>query len=71
MYMATKEVLVQSVAQALPTYTMSVFKVPSSSHNNYMKAIRQFLWGEDSEKDSGLRIMGPFDQTENTWRHGI
>ena len=47
MAMAAKEVLIKSVAQALPTYTMSVFKMPMSFHDDYMKLMRCFFWGEE------------------------
>lgn len=45
--MGGKEVLIKSVAQALPTYVMGIFELPASFHEDYMKWIRNFWWGED------------------------
>jgi hypothetical protein len=42
MSMAAKEVLIKSVAQAIPTYTMGVFKLPSSTCEDFTKLIRKF-----------------------------
>jgi hypothetical protein len=42
---AGKEVLVKSVAQALPVYIMSVFKLPLTLCDELMKQIRAFWWG--------------------------
>jgi hypothetical protein len=50
MAMSGKEILIKSVAQALPTYNMGLFKMPAGFHDDYMKMIRQFFWGEDQEK---------------------
>jgi hypothetical protein len=43
-----KEILIKSVAQALPNYIMSVFKVTDGLCEDLMKAIRAYWW--DSEK---------------------
>jgi hypothetical protein len=40
-----KEVLIKLVAQALPTYTMSVFKVPFGLCDTLQKHSRSFWWG--------------------------
>lgn len=45
--MGGKEVLIKSVIQALPTYMMSVFKLPPSFCEEYMQLVRKFWWGED------------------------
>jgi hypothetical protein len=44
---AGKEVLVKSVAQALPVYIMSVFKLPLTLCDELMKQIRAFWWGAE------------------------
>jgi hypothetical protein len=47
MSMAGKEVLIKSVAQALPIYIMGIFKLPAGFHDDYMQLIRNFWWGEE------------------------
>lgn len=45
MSMAAKETLIKSVAQAIPTYAMGVFKFNDGFHEDYMRIIRNFWWG--------------------------
>jgi hypothetical protein len=45
-----KEVLLKSVAQALPTYMMSVFKVPFGIYDSLEKHTRAFWWGAENGK---------------------
>jgi hypothetical protein len=40
-----KEILIKVVAQALPTYIMSVFKIPFGICDTLEKHTRAFLWG--------------------------
>ena len=42
---AGKATLIKSVVQAIPTYTMATFKVPSSVCKDLDKIIRRFWWG--------------------------
>jgi hypothetical protein len=42
-------VMIKAVAQAIPTYVMSVFKLPASLCHELTQLIRQFWWGEDYE----------------------
>jgi hypothetical protein len=42
---AAKEVLIKPVVQALPTYVMSVFKLPFSLCDSLEKHSRAFWWG--------------------------
>ena len=47
---AGKEVLIKAVAQAIPTYTMSYFKIPNSLCDNLTSMIRNFWWGQKAEE---------------------
>ncbi|WVZ51469.1 hypothetical protein U9M48_002614 [Paspalum notatum var. saurae] len=47
---AAKEVLIKTVAQALPTYIMGVFKLPLSICDDLTSTIRNFWWGSEKGK---------------------
>jgi hypothetical protein len=42
-----KEVLIKSVAQAIPTYIMRVFKLPNTLCEEMEQMIRYFWWGDE------------------------
>jgi hypothetical protein len=42
-----KEVLIKSIAQAVPTYVMRVFKLPANLCEELTQMIRYVLWGEE------------------------
>ena len=46
---AGKEILIKVVAQAIPTYTMSCFKIPDSLCKELIGVIRNFWWGQKRE----------------------
>lgn len=48
--MAGKEVLIKSVAQALPTYSMGCFRLPRGLCEHIDKLSRQFWWGAKAGK---------------------
>ena len=50
MSMGAKEELIKSVAQALTIHVMGIFKMSVSFHEDYMKMIRKFCWGEEENK---------------------
>ena len=43
---AGKEVLIKPVAQAVPSYTMSCFKLPNKLCDELTSLVRQFWWGQ-------------------------
>ena len=45
-----KEVLIKSVAQAIPVYVMSIFKLPFSVCDDLTKMMRQYWWGVEKGK---------------------
>ena len=49
---AGKEVLLKSIVQAIPTYCMSIFKLPKAVLNAINKSMKKFWWGfnEDHSK---------------------
>ncbi|KAH9735375.1 reverse transcriptase domain-containing protein [Citrus sinensis] len=48
-----KEVLIKAVAQAVPAYAMSVFKIPQSICDDIQKAVAKFWWSS-SGKHRGI-----------------
>ena len=42
-----KEILIKVVAQAVPTYTMSCFKLPDSICEELTSMVRNFWWGAE------------------------
>ena len=47
---ASKEVLIKAVAQAIPMYTMSCFKILDSLYDEMTSLIRNFWWGQCKEE---------------------
>jgi hypothetical protein len=45
---AAKEVLIKSIAQAIPLYVMSVFKLPLGLCDELTKMIRRYWWGAEN-----------------------
>ena len=45
-----KEVLIKAVAQAIPTYTMSYFKLPNNICDDLTSMIRQLWWEQRKDK---------------------
>ena len=45
-----KEVLIKVVAQAIPTFTISCFKIPNSICDEFTSMVSQFWWGQKKEE---------------------
>ena len=50
LFKAGKEIFIKAVAQAIPTYTMSYFKIPDSLCNDQTSMIRNFWWGQKNDE---------------------
>lgn len=46
-----KEVLIKAIAQAIPTYTMTCFKLPNSICDEIYRIYAKFWWGSANSKD--------------------
>jgi hypothetical protein len=45
-----KEVLLKAVCQAIPSYAMSVFKLPKQIINGIINAMSRYWWGDDDQQ---------------------
>ena len=45
-----KEILIKAVAQAIPTYVMSVFRFPASVCDDLTRMMRRYWWGVENGK---------------------
>ena len=45
-----KKILIKALAQAVPAYAMSVFKLPVGTCNDIQKAIVRYWWGNKEDK---------------------
>ena len=46
-----REIFIKAVAQAIPTYTMGVFKLPDTFCDDMTRIVRSFWWGQSNGKN--------------------
>lgn len=67
-----REVLVKSVLQSLPAYTMSVFLVPLEITRDIERAIARFWWNSKNNDHKGIHWMNwQRLSTQSGRRHGL
>ncbi|XP_062088870.1 uncharacterized protein LOC133795435 [Humulus lupulus] len=54
---AGKEILLKTVAQALPNYAMNVFLLPKEISNDLQKTMSNFWWKSSSKKKRGIHWL--------------
>lgn len=53
-----KEVLFKAIAQAVPCYAISVFKIPNGLCNDMQQAVAKFWWDPKITKDVFIELSG-------------
>ncbi|PNX64664.1 hypothetical protein L195_g062227, partial [Trifolium pratense] len=54
---AGKEVMIKYVLQAIPSYVMSVFILPSSLIDDIEKMLNEFWWGGGGNNNKGIHWL--------------
>ena len=54
---AGKEVMIKSVLQAIPSYVMSIFRLPNSLLNEIEKMMNAFWWGHGGASNKGMHWL--------------
>lgn len=68
---AGKEVLIKSVAQAIPTYIMSVFQLSPTFCEELARGVRKYWWGADNGTRKTHWIMGEVHKVQRPGRFGF
>lgn len=48
---AGKEILIKMVAQAIPTYTMAIFKIPKALCDTINSTLDKYWWGQKNDEN--------------------
>lgn len=67
---AGKEVMLKSVALALPVYSMSIFKLPKGVCDDIAQIMRKFWWGKP-EQEHGMHWVSWHKMIETKERGGL
>lgn len=55
--MAGREVLIKSVAQAIPSYCMCMYLIPPSLGDEIQKMLNSFWWGSNNSESKGIKWL--------------
>ncbi|PNX60053.1 ribonuclease H [Trifolium pratense] len=55
--MAGREVLIKSVAQAIPAYCMNIILLPNSLGEELERMINSFWWGSNKSSSRGIKWL--------------
>ena len=47
---AGREILIKTIAQAIPTYTMSIFKLPKALCDSINSTLAKYWWGQTKDE---------------------
>ena len=47
---ARREVLIKTIAQAIPTYSMSIFKIPKVVGDSINSTLAKYYWGQTKDE---------------------
>lgn len=64
--------MLKSVLAAMPTYTMTCFKLPASMYKRIQSALTRYWWdGSQNNKKNVLDFMEEDGEIKKRWRIGI
>ena len=67
-----KEIILKAVAQAIPIYVMSIFRLPETLLNEIHAILAKFWWGSsDQKKENPLEKIRRLMSTQNDEGNGI
>ena len=68
---AGKEIMIKAIIQSIPTYSMSVFRLPTSLCKDIEAMIKKFWWGARREEENSLGEMELIVFLEICGWHGV
>jgi hypothetical protein len=68
---ASKELMIKSVLQAIPSYVMSVYLLSKTTIKEIERMINSFWWGGGAHYKGKVASMGPNDLSKSSRRNEI